>query len=439
MINLFYSSIFSLNWSFSRLNVEQTSKISPKTSLFTALIIHCMVEIPFFIFPVILLLVEADIFPSIGELSWIGLGSIGTIGTLAMALPSPFFGWLADRYRRGVMMTLSLLIAIIGSLLIGLWGDSFLIVLLGMILLGTALAVYPPPGLSWVSSAYEDPETKSYSKNYVKILALHGIGGSLGASLGPLSVYFFIDSLNSWREIYLLWSIPLILVMIGFWIFTGRKEPKNVFPSKITLETSQLKTNQMKSNINNQKYILYTIFFFIIAMSLTRGMISFILSPFLSEEKGMIIAKAALLIGVSTFVGSTGQVLGGIISDKYGETTLLSATALIQVFILFAIFNSTSSSILLLFYILLGVTNALFWPSINSLVARNSKHRGRAFGYVMLSANFIAALGPFLDGILKVIDPNRYLLIFGFSCLFSLIAFLALVYLAIKLQKEKIT
>lgn len=421
------------------MNAEQTSKISPKESLFTALIIHCTVEIPFFIFPVILLLVGADVFPSLGNLSWIGLGSIGTIGTLAMALPSPFFGLLADKYRRGVMMTLSLLIAIAGSLLIGFWGDSFFILLLGMILLGTALALYHPPGLSWVSTAYEDPETKSYSKNYVKILALHGIGGSLGSSLGPLSVFFFIDSLNSWRDIYLFWSIPLILVMIGFWVFTGRKESKIVFPSNITLETSQLKTNQNKSNINTQKYILLTVYFFIIAMSLTRGMVSFILSPFLSEEKGMIIATAALLIGVSTLIGSTGQVFGGIIGDKYGETALLSVTALLQVFILIAIFNSTSSSILLLFYILLGITNALFWPSTNSLVARNSKHRGRAFGYVMLSANFIAALGPIIDGILKVIDPNRYLLIFSFSALFSLLAFLALVYLTIKLRKEKST
>ena len=421
------------------MNAEQTSKISPKESLFTALIIHCAVEIPFFIFPVILLLVGADVFPSLGNLSWIGLGSIGTIGTLAMALPSPFFGLLADKYRRGVMMTLSLLIAIAGSLLIGFWGDSFFILLLGMILQGTALALYHPPGLSWVSTAYEDPETKSYSKNYVKILALHGIGGSLGSSLGPLSVYFFIDSLNSWRDIYLFWSIPLILVMIGFWVFTGRKEPKIVFPSNITLEISQLKTNQNKSNINTQKYILLTVYFFIIAMSLTRGMVSFILSPFLSEEKGMIIATAALLIGVSTLIGSTGQVFGGIIGDKYGETALLSVTALIQVFILIAIFNSTSSSILLLFYILLGITNALFWPSTNSLVARNSKHRGRAFGYVMLSANFFAALGPIIDGILKVIDPNRYFLIFSFSGLFSLLAFLALVYLTIKLKKEAAT
>ena len=62
-------------------------------------------EIPFFIFPVIVLLVGKDIFPNLGVLSWIGLGAIGTIGTLAAGLPSPIFGRMADKYRRGTMMT----------------------------------------------------------------------------------------------------------------------------------------------------------------------------------------------------------------------------------------------------------------------------------------------------------------------------------------------
>jgi DHA1 family multidrug resistance protein-like MFS transporter len=419
------------------------SRISPRTSLITALLIHCTVEIPFFIFPVILYYVGTDIFPTLGELSWIGLGSIGTVGTLAAALPSPFFGRLADKYRRGVMMALSLLTAILGSLIIGFWGDSFLVVFIGMILMGTALAIYHPPGLSWVSSAFEDPETKSYSKNYVKILALHGIGGSLGASLGPLSVYFFIDSLNSWRDIYLLWSIPLLIVMVGFWIFTGKKEPKNSFQLTFQPETTQIYTETQKFTSNqynqshNLKNILYFIFFFIIAMSLTRGMINFILSIFLLDEKNMFIAEAALLVGISTLIGSTGQVIGGIVGDKYGESMVLSATALLQVLILAVIFFSESAHILLLFYILLGIMNALFWPSTNSFVARNSKRRGQAFGYVMLSANLIGALGPAIDGFLLVIDPNRYLMIFTFASLFSLSAFLSLVYLAIKLHKIK--
>jgi MFS family permease len=395
-----------------------------------------MVEVPFFIFPVILILVGEDLFPSMGELSWIGLGVIGTFGTLAAALPSPYFGWLADRYRRGVMMAGSLLVVLIGSLMIGWWGNSFFVVFFGVILMGVGLALYHPPGLSWVSSAFEDPNTKSYSKNYVKILALHGIGGSLGASLGPLSVYFLINVLDSWQQVYLIWSIPLTVVMIGFWVLVGRKEPKNSFQPIIATDPSY--NNTSLSNNNNYHSKLYFIFFFIIMMSLTRGMISFILSPFLSETKNVVIATAALLIGISTLIGSTGQVFGGIIGDKYGETAILSATALIQVFVLSVIFFSVSIPVLFLFYILLGLLNALFWPSTNSIVAKNSKRRGSAFGYVMLSANLIGALGPVMDGILLVIDPNQYSLIFIFAGSFSLLAFISLVFLEFKIRKGRL-
>lgn len=417
------------------MNSKLTSTISPNISLISALVIHCAVEVPFFIFPVILILVGEDLFPTMGNLGWIGLGVIGTIGTLAVALPSPFFGWLADRYRRGVMMALSLLVAITGSIMIGLWGKSFIIVLLGVLLMGVGLALYHPPGLSWVSSAFEDPKTKSFSKNYVKILALHGIGGSLGASLGPLSVYFLIDSLDSWQQIYLIWSIPLAVVMIGFWVLVGRKEPKNSYHPSIDAEPSY--SNTLLSNNNNNHTKLYFIFFFIIAMSLTRGMITFILSPFLSETKNVVIATAALLIGTSALIGSIGQVVGGFIGDKYGESVILSATALIQVFILSIIFFSDSVPVLFLFYILLGILNALFWPSTNSFVAKNSKRRGSAFGYVMLSANLIGALGPAIDGILLAIDPNQYSLIFIFSVLFSLLAFISLVLLEFKIRRLK--
>jgi MFS family permease len=173
-------------------------------------------------------------------------------------------------------------------------------------------------------------------------------------------------------------------------------------------------------------------------MSLTRGMISFILSPFLSETKNVVIATAALLIGISTLIGSSGQVFGGIIGDKYGESTILSVTALIQVFVLIVIFFSGSIPVLFLFYILLGLLNALFWPSTNSIVAKNSKRRGSAFGYVMLSANLIGALGPVMDGILLVIDPNQYSLIFIFAGSFSLLAFISLVFLEFKIRKGRL-
>ena len=406
-----------------------TKIITPKVSLISAILIHCSVEIPFFIFPVILLLVGENLFPNLGDLRWIGLGSLGTVGTLAAGLPSPLFGKLADNYRKGILMLISLILAAFGAFIVGLLGDSYLAMLLGVALMGSSLALYHPAGLSWISIVFEDPETHTYSSNYVRILAVHGVGGSVGSSIGPISVFFLIDIL-SWRTIYLIWAFPLTFFAIVFWILIGRHEPHsdNSTPSSIPQE--QISRDQEERFSNNlQHSILFLTFIFIIAMSLTRGMINFILAPFLSEVKNFAISTAALYIGLSALIGSTGQVVGGIFGDKYGEKAVLSFTAAFQAIILIGIFIFTNNIVLLVFYILLGVMNALFWPSTNSLVAKNSVKRGRAFGWVMLVANFVGALGPSIDGFLRGVDPNQYTLIFCFAIFFSLCGLISFLFL----------
>ncbi|MHA2113711.1 MAG: MFS transporter, partial [Candidatus Hodarchaeales archaeon] len=144
--------------------MERNNKIEPRISLISAFVLHASVEIPYFIFPVILLLVGSDLFQDSTTTGWLGLGTIGTVGTLSAALPSPFFGVLADKYRRGLMMTVSLILTLIGTVIIGLWGNYFLTMLCGVVILGFGVSLYHPPGLSWVTTAYEDPDTHSFSK-----------------------------------------------------------------------------------------------------------------------------------------------------------------------------------------------------------------------------------------------------------------------------------
>ena len=407
------------------LSTIKKSPIPPRVSLISAVIIHACVEIPFFIFPVILILVGADLFNDLTAIGWLGLGSLGTVGTLSAALPSPLFGSFADKYRRGFMMLLSLILAIIGSLLIGFWGNQYFMMLIGIIFLGLGISLYHPPGLSWVSSAYEDPETKGYSKKYNRILAIHGIGGGFGAAIGPLSVYFLLDVI-SWQEIYIFWIIPLIVVAILFWLLVGKNEPKNMVNDSGNDNIIEDKSNLLSKNRFNINVVLVLIFAFMIAMSLNRGMINFILSPFLSEVKKIDVTDAALFIGLSTLLGSIGQLFGGVLGDQYGEDRVLSFCSLAMVFILIFIFLADSFYLLFISYISLGIINSTFWPSTNSLVAKNSQKRGQAFGMVMLLANLVGALGPFIDGLLLGIDPNNYLIIFIIAGGFSGLGFLFL-------------
>ena len=87
------------------------------------------------------------------------------------------------------------------------------------------------------------------------------------------------------------------------------------------LDTSANEENPAKWDFSA---VLFIIFAFITTLSLARGIMNFILSPFLSEVKDFNIATAALFIGISTLVGAFGEILGGFIGDRYGERVILS-------------------------------------------------------------------------------------------------------------------
>ncbi len=388
--------------------------------------VHTSVEIPFFIFPVILLLVGNDLFDTIGGFGWLGLGSLGTLGLLAAGLPSPIFGSLSDRFPRGVMMSLSLIISAIGSLLIGFWGTSFFVVALGILIMGLGVSLYHPPGLTWVSAAFSDAEGRS-SSNFNQVLAFHSVGGTVGSSLGPISVYFLLGSFT-WRQIYLLWSIPILLLAFIFWIFIGRYESP-IFPKTLNFIHTP-KNNSKESNLNKNLTALIIIFSFVFLMSLTRGMIGFILSPFLIEEKKFKTTGAALFVGLSLLLGATGQIFAGIAGDRYSEKRVLVIAAFLQVFVLSGIFIVSNLVFLFTFYLSFALINSTFWPITNSIIGKTAIKRGKAFGWFQMIANVVGAIGPIIDGVLIGFDPNRYLMIFVCAIIFSILAFLILGFLS---------
>ena len=413
------------------MHYKKIDEITNISELTAAVIMHASVEIPFFIFPVILLLVGNDLFSDIDSIVWIGLGSIGTLGTLAAGLPAPIFGHWSEKMNYGSLMSISVVLAASGSLVIFLWGDIYFGLVLGMIILGIALALYHPPGLAWVTKKFYDQENNSYSTNYNKALAFHGAGGTIGASIGPLSVYFLIEAF-SWREIYLLWVFPLITIASLFWILIGRK---NLNQKLIPINHTKNTKIDQYSKYQARNSRLVPLFGFIIAMSLSRGMINFIISPFLSESKNFEITKAALFIGVTTLLGIFGQLLGGITGDRFSESIVLKINALLQAGIILLIYFLFGDIIILVLYIVLSMSNSIFWPSTNSLIAKNTLKQSSAFGMVMFLANIVGALGPLIDGIFLSWDLQKYLSIFIFASLCSLLAFLILWIFDLKVKR----
>ena len=396
-------------------------KISAKNSLISSFFVHLFVEIPYFIFPVLILVVGEDL--NLGEFMWIGLGSIGTLGALAAGLPAPLVGWFSDRSRRGMMMCLSLILSALGAFIIGLFGTSLVIILFSFGLIGLGIGLYHPPGLSWVASAYKDEEKGGYSPYINRILGVHGVGGTIGSAIGPISVFFLLNIMN-WRQIYLIWSFPLFLLSVLFWVFVARFESPRERKKNILVKNESANFQiKFKSHISPT---LLIIFVFMVLMSLTWGMVNFVLAPFLSEVKGFDISHAALFIGVSHLFGASGQLLGGVIADKYSEKVALLFASALQGIAILGIYILKPPVILFALYMILFIVNAIFWPTTNSLLAKNTTQIGSAFGGFMLTVNVVRAAGPTIDGFLITLNPGNYLLIFFFAVIFSTAAFLTL-------------
>ncbi|MFX0209331.1 MAG: MFS transporter [Candidatus Hodarchaeota archaeon] len=409
------------------MNNKNSREISSKKTLISAFFVHGIVEIPYFIFPVIIVLIEKDLSKNLGEFTWLGLGSIGTVAALASGLPSPIFGWLADRYRCGLMMTVSLILGSFGAFVVGLWGKNFSLLLIGIAFTGLGNSLYHPPGLSFVSEAFIDPESQRYSSKYNRILGIHGVGGTIGASTGPLSVFFFIEFFSfDWQQIYLIWSPFLILIALIFWISVARYEPKVELLSQTDQKLDNSEGNRENTKVIGNIKSLYIVFIFMFAMSLTWGMISFILAPILTEYKDFSVSMAALFVGSSHLIAASGQLAGGVMGDKYSEKIALSFAASLQLGIIIGIFHLDVYIVLFLLYILLRIVNSMFWPLTNSLLAKSSTHRGSAFGWFMLIVNTVRAVGPSVDGLIISFAPNSYFWIFTIASIFSLLAIISM-------------
>lgn len=404
-------------------------KISPKLTLISAFIVHALVEVPYFIFPVIVLVVGRDL--DLGELKWIGLGALGSLSALSAGLPAPFFGWLADRHKRGVLMVGSLLFSFLGATTIGFFGTSFLVLAIALVLLGLGIALYHPAGLSWIATAYSSADGGSYSPHFNRILGIHGVGGTIGSALAPITVYFLIDIIH-WRQIYLLLGILTLIVAIGFWFLIGRDELHvngQDSSGQSSQETRPLGNWVEKRDGRTVSKSVSLIFIFMFFFAFAYGMISFILAAFLSEIQGFQIAEAGLFIGVTHLLGASGQIVGGELGDRYGEKLALTFATGLQIVLLFGIYTLTFPISLFVVYLTFFAGNAIFWPVTNSFLAKHIKHKGSAFGGFMLTVNVVRGLGPGIDGILLTYDPQKYFLIFVVAVLLFCGAFVTLMLL----------
>ena len=328
--------------------------------------------------------------------------SIPRAVSLVFSVPS---GLLTDRLGYTKLISFSLFLNVLAASSIFLF-RNIEIAIISFSLIALASTFYHPPALSATSNI-------SPSDFLSRALGFHGASGTLGISLGPITLGFVLNWLE-WRYVYLIWIVPIFLIAVtAFFVnidehldegYDKRRNKNFTTPLRDVLSVTFL------------SFILLMLF-----ASAASGTISTYLTTYLTESKGLDASLASIIFGLSPLIGLTSVIMGGYTGDKLGwrkSLTLIISTAIIALFFMFV---STSTIQTVIFYLVYGFFNVMTMPITTSLVAKivPQKSRGTAFSLQFIPESVIGIVMPIILGIL--INLLEIYIIFPIAIIFFII------------------
>ncbi len=260
--------------------------------------------------------------------SYLLAGFLVTAYNLTSSMTQPVIGWIFDRRGKAIHVSVSLLISAIFISAIGLT-TVYPIILGFAILAALGHATFHPSGLAQVGAECRDC-------NRGRLMSYFVIGGNLGYALAPL----------------------LVGVAIGWFGLTGLV--LFIFPGTIMAYLARGIPSQTmtvpRSGEGSRTPLLPVIPIVILVLGAALrawaifASISYI--PPLLIQRGLDLVTATGLVTLMLLAGVVGQVMGGVLSDRYGrkEYSILGMTLSIPVFLIFISTNGIVSYIALLLF-----------------------------------------------------------------------------------------
>ena len=394
-----------------------TSFLSKKMLLITLTFGHTIVHWYQGLFSLILPFVKSSL--SLSDVQIGVLSSIRQSSMTGLNLPS---GFIADSYRRYTSLILFSAIMSFGSgyFLMGIT-NSYAIAILASAVIGFGTALWHPAGIGALSITYPN--------NRGTALSIHGVGASIGDSLGPIIVGALLLQF-SWQSIMTL-HLPASIVaglIISFSVIKAyrwqneKKQFKN-YLSDIKKLASSIQTISIMASysfILMGRLVIQT--FLPIYISETLGYSSFILGVYLT------------LLYV---LGMISQPIMGVVSDKYGRKMVLAPSyGLLSLLYLGLIISNNSiqlgiviSSIGLFFYAVSNIATSAIMDIADKNIQSSS------MGIMGLFSQPFTLVAPILAGFF--VQTSNIQSAFWFASIVSLIAFLTLLPVSFTNPNEK--
>ena len=308
--------------------------------------------------------------------------SIPRVFSLVFSIPS---GLLADRLGHSKLISFSLFMQVIAASII-ITFPSLEIVTLCFSLIALASAFYHPSALS-ATSNISPPAFMSRGFGF------HGASGTLGISLGPLTLGLLLNWFE-WRFVYLIWIAPILAVaVIALFVKLGGP----------TLDRDEEVKKGLTAPLRDILSVAFMSFLLLMLFSsLAGGAISTYLTTYLTDSKGLDASLASIIFGLNPLVGLTSVIVGGYGGDRLGwrkSLTLIVSTSTVALFFMFV---STSTIQTVLSYLIYGFFSIMTMPITTSLVGKivPRKSRGTAYSLQFIPESVMGVMMPIALGVL---------------------------------------
>ena len=342
------------------------------------------------------------------------LGLIVSVSTLTGMLLKPIIGLLSDNSNRKIWL-------LIGTTFFSLIPFLYYFVetpdelFLIRIIHGTATAIYGPVSLAYVSelSKYQQAER----------LGWFSVARNLGYVIGPIAAGWLLmttDPVGVFTIIGLLSSVAFIPTVLL------KEKPKpqhnpthtgNLLKTVTNIGTTiiQESTLAIRSGIKST------------AVWLAGGLESIMLIaiyavkafvPLLAISSGANLITAGAFLSIQEAIHIIANPLGGKLSDRFGFVNLASIGMLTLGVGLCLLAAPVNGYLILVPAMVLGVSQALVFPSTMALVSKTAKQGYLAtnMGMVGSARNFGKILGPIIGGLLiHHLDYNYTFFVLGFT------------------------
>ncbi len=324
------------------------------------------------------------------------MNQIGIFFTLSMVAPLLFQilgGWLSDAIGRAQAIAIGSVAGLAGYLVFA-FAPSWEWLLLAMVGMSMAMSFVGPSFQALV--AEESPE-ESRGKVYGIVQGLFLIVGVIGAPLGGYLADNYGFRLMFVVATILYGTATVIRILMARKIRQEQTTPSEK-PSFAHLKTSMASI----VGLLTAGGIVTWIFISDGVGDVTFSMVGNLFPIYLNNIVGISMTELGILGAVSSVASMVFMVVGGTLSDKYGERVGIVIGNVLVGGAIFIMLNVQTLALLSVAWILLGIGQALFGPAYSSLISKAvpQKLRGTAFGLFSTSLGIISLPAPYLGVLL---------------------------------------